>query len=72
MTVMVIFLNILKQFINLMKGENNLSVQQLEELESKLISEGYRKTESSPDKGEYNITSCTGDEEHFGELENIT
>ena len=36
MTVMVIFLNILKQFINLMKGENNISVQQLEELESNI------------------------------------
>ncbi|KHE91411.1 hypothetical protein S225a_17130 [Candidatus Brocadiaceae bacterium S225] len=50
-----------------MKTESNLNIQQLEKLETKLISEGYRKTESSmPNIREYNITSCTGDEEHFG------
>ena len=52
-----------------MESKNDLNIQQLEELEAKLISEGYTKTESSPNKREYIITSCTGDEEHFGELE---
>ena len=52
-----------------MKSRNDLNEYECEELENKLISEGYRKTESSPNKGEYTITSCSGSEEHFGEQE---
>ena len=53
-----------------MESQTNLNIQQLEKYEADLISQSYRKTESFVlNPGEYNITSCTGDEEHFGEQE---
>lgn len=51
-----------------MESRNDLNEQECEECVNILISESYRKTESSIlDPGEYNITSCSGNEEHFGE-----